>query len=166
MTKNLDNREAQQKLKQLVESVRICMFATIDEGGEMFSRPMSTAQVEDDGSLWFFSNEYSEKVQDISHESQVYLFYSHPGQNSYLHVKGVCSIVNDQAKIDELWNPAIKAWFPEGKDDPKLCLLRVKPTDASYWDGPSSKFVVLFKMATAAVLGSKPNLGDVGNLKV
>jgi general stress protein 26 len=32
--------------------------------------------------------------------------------------------------IDRLWNPFIAAWYEEGKDDPKLCLLRFDATDA------------------------------------
>jgi general stress protein 26 len=166
MIKNLDNQEALEKLKTLAESIRICMFATVDENSDIFSRPMSTVKIDEEGNIWFVSNEYSEKVQDISKENQVYLFYSHPGINSYLQVKGNCSIVDDKNKIRELWTPAMKAWFPDGVDDPKICLLRVYPTEASYWDGPSSKLVVLFKMLKAAALGEKAQLGNTGSLNM
>jgi general stress protein 26 len=35
----------------------------------------------------------------------------------------------------------MKAWFPDGLDDPDLALLRVHVEAAEYWDSPSSTMV-------------------------
>ena len=37
---------------------------------------------------------------------------------------GRLSLDRDRATIDRLWNRFVAAWFPGGKDDPKLALLR------------------------------------------
>ena len=39
--------------------------------------------------------------------------------------------------IDRLWNPFIAAWY-EGKDDPKLVLLKLEPESAEIWENASS----------------------------
>jgi general stress protein 26 len=46
------------------------------------------------------------------------------------------------AKNWEYWF-ADRAWFPDGVDDPEICLLRVKVDSAYYWDSGTNKMVVL-----------------------
>lgn len=163
---HLKSEEALKKLSDLVEDVKICMLATVHDDYSVYSRPMQSIKVDENGSIWFFTNEYSGKVNDISKDNTVYLIYSHPGQNSYLHVKGTASVVDDKEKLKELWSPIVKAWFPKGIDDPELSLLKVDTSEASYWDSPSSKFVVFFEMAKAIAKGEKPDEGEFGKLKL
>lgn len=150
----------------MVEEVKICMFATIAHDYSLYSRPMQTIQVDEQGNIWFFTNEFSGKVDDVSQDDTVYLMYSHPGKNTYLHVKGKCTIINDKEKIKELWSPVVKAWFPKGIDDPALALLQVDTSEASYWDGSSSKFVVFYNIVKAIARGENPNDGEFGKLDV
>ncbi|HSU50512.1 MAG TPA: pyridoxamine 5'-phosphate oxidase family protein [Segetibacter sp.] len=161
----LTNEEAIKKLKDMVDEIKVCMFATVQEDYSLFSRPMQSVQVDEGGNIWFFTNEYSGKVDDISKENTVYLMYSHPGQNSYLHIKGKASVVNDKEKIKELWSPIVKAWFPKGIDDPALSLLRIETNEASYWDGASNKFVVFFNILKAIVKGEKHDQGEFGEIR-
>jgi general stress protein 26 len=163
---HLENQEALKKLNKLVDEVKICMFATVNEDYTVYSRPMQTIQVDAEGNIWFFTNEYSGKVDDISKDNTVYLMYSHPGQSTYLHIKGQCSVVNDKQKIEELWSPMVKAWFPKGVDDPALSLLKVNTSEASYWDNSSSKFVVFFNIIKAIAKGEKHDDGEFGHLKI
>ena len=79
---------------------------------------------------------------------------------------GSAKIVTDRKKIDELWNPFVKVWFPEGKDDPELVLIKIAPHSAEYWDSSSSKMVVLFNMAKALVTGEEYNEGEYGKIKL
>jgi hypothetical protein len=61
--------------------------------------------------------------------------------------------VQDRAKIDELWKPFLKAWFPEGKDDPQIALIRVDVDHAEYWDAPSSTMVKVVGFLKAVTTG-------------
>lgn len=162
---HLENEEGLKKLKDMVDEIKVCMFATVHADYSLYSRPMQTIQVDDKGNIWFFTDEYSEKVEDISKDNTVYLMYSHPGKNSYLHVRGDASVVTDKEKIKELWTPMVKAWFPKGIDDPRLSLLKVHSGEASYWDGTSNKFVVFFNILKAIVKGERPDEGEVGDIK-
>lgn len=143
-TDKLQQEDAVTKLQELVSSVNTCMFTTIDDNVQLFSRPMATVHVDDDGNAWFFTNEFSEKVHEISKDNTVYLIYAHPKHNTYVTVKGSCTVVLDRAKMRELWKPSMKAWMPLGIDDPKVCLLKVTPEDAHYWNSTTAKMAVFF----------------------
>ena len=69
-------------------------------------------------------------------------------------------MVKDRAKIEELWNPILKAWFPEGLDDPSLCLLKVTVEEAEYWDSPNSKLVQIAGFVKALVTGQAAKGGE------
>lgn len=163
---HLENQEAVKKLTELVEEVKVCMFATIQKDDSLYSRPMQTIQVDEQGNIWFFTNEFSGKVGDVSKDDTVYLMYSHPGQNTYLHVKGKCTLIHDKDKMKDLWSPVVKAWFPKGLEDSALALLKVETSEASYWDGSSNKFIVFFNIVKAIAKGEKPNEGEFGKLEV
>lgn len=160
-----DNKESLTKLKELVDEVRIAMLCT-SQGDHLRSRPMSTAQFDDEGNIWFFTNEHSGKSDELSANHQICLAYSNPSKNSYISISGDARIVNDWTKMKELYNPAIKAWFPQGLDDPNLALLKVTPSQAEYWDSSSSKMVTLFQMAKAIVTGEKYNEGQHGKIEM
>ena len=142
--KTVQQDDAVSKFKKLAEDVNTCMFTTIDDNGQVFSRPMATVHVDDEGNAWFFTNEFSEKVTEISKDNTVYLIYSHPKHNIYVTVKGSCMVILDRAKMRDLWKPSMKAWMPEGLDDPKLCLLKVITEDAHYWNSTSGKMAIFF----------------------
>ncbi len=141
-----------EKLKELIGKIEIAMLTT-EDGKQLRSRPMSTSKLDEDGNLWFFTNEFSSKVDEIQADRQVNLSYAEKGSNTYVSVSGKASLVHDKQKIDELWSPILKAWFPDGKEDPSIALLKVVPEHAEYWDGSDSKMVQLFKIGMAAISG-------------
>ena len=159
-----DNQESLKKLKELVNEVKIAMLCT-SQSDHLRSRPMSTAQFDDEGNIWFFTNEHSGKADELSRDHQICLAYSSPSKNSYISISGDARIVNDWVKMKELYNPAIKAWFPQGLDDPNLALLKVTPLQAEYWDSSSSKMITLLQMAKAIATGEKYNEGQHGKIE-
>ncbi len=62
--------------------------------------------------------------------------------------------------MEELWNPILKAWFPEGLDDPNICLLKVNVEQAEYWDSPSSTLVQIGGFVKALVTGQRADGGE------
>jgi general stress protein 26 len=153
-TEIMTNEKNISLLKEMIEEVRICMFTTLSDKEEFSSRPMATAKVEDDGSIWFFTNEYSLKTSEISKENQVTLGYSNLSSNTYVSVNGKAELVDDQSKKEAYFSAPIKAWFPDGLEDPRLILIKVEPISAEYWDSSSSKMVVAFNMLKAIVTGT------------
>jgi len=144
------------KLYELIKDVKIAMLTTVDTDGTLHSRPMWNQDADDSGDLWFFTQISSPKVTEISRDNQVNLGFSHPGKQDYVSVAGKAEIVRDKAKIDEKWSESLKAWFPKGKDDPEVALLRVHPIKGEYWDSPSSTVLHLYGYAKAALTGESP----------
>ena len=163
-TLNLSGQEAIDKIKEMANE-KICLFCTYEEN-EIVSRPMSTQKVEDDGTIWFFSDKDSVKNEQILADKRVYLMYSDTAKQHYLSLNGEAEIVFDKEKIAELWTPLAKAWFEEGKDDPDITLLKVEPENGHYWDTKNGKLVSTIKIAIAALTGNEMDGGVQGNLNV
>ncbi len=159
------DQEAFKKIKELAEEVKIAMLCT-SHGAHLRSRPMSTAQIDGRGDIWFFTNEFSGKADEIENDHQVCLAYSSPSKNTYVSISGRAEILNDRAKMKELFNPALKAWFPQGLEDPKLAMLKVSPEQAEFWDNSASKMVIFFQMAKAIVSGEKFEEGEHGKIEM
>lgn len=153
-------------IQAMIKDVQVCMFTTVDEKGQVNSRPMATTHVDEDNNIWFFTNEFSEKIHEVSKDNQVNLIYAHPGKNTYLNISGVCKIVIDKRTMQQHWNPMMKAWFPGGLDDPKLCMLKVVTEDASYWNSSSNRMVVFAGMFKAIVKGERYEEGAMGKVKL
>lgn len=151
------------KLKELIEGIDFAMLTTISDG-RFHSRPMSTQQFEFDGSLWFFTGDQTHKVEEIQNDNRVNVAYSKPENHTYVSVSGTAELVKDKAKIEELWNPILKAWFPKGLDDPTLTLLKISVEQAEYWDSPSSALVQIAGFLKAIATGEKAEGGDHGKI--
>jgi general stress protein 26 len=121
---------------------------------------MATTKVEFDGDLWFFTKKDSPKVDEIEREHEVCCAYSRPDKQHYVSMSGKARLTRDRAKMEELWNPAYKAWFPDGLDDPQVSLLKVEVTQAEYWDTPNSTVVHLIGLAKAALTGESYQPGE------
>lgn len=152
--------EAVEKLHSLIEDIDFAMLTTIDTDGVLRSRPMSTQKVESDNDLWFFTNDKTHKAEEIERDNRVNLSYAEPKDNVYVSVSGAASIVHDKAKMEELWNPILKAWFPDGLETPGICLLKVSVEQAEYWDSPSSTLVQIFGFVKAIVTGKPAHGGE------
>lgn len=163
---NLGNQEAIQKIKELAEKIRVCLFCTQSTELPFETRPMGTQQVDEEGKLWFFSSAGSHKNREIKQDDQVQLLYASPGDAQFLAVYGTATLVRDRQKVDELWNKLAEAYFPEGKDDPGLTLVSVKPQYAYYWDTKYGKMVSLLSIAAAAITGNRSDTGVEGELDV
>jgi len=164
--KNLSQNDAIAKLKELAEDISICMFCT-DLGNVPFqTRPMGTQKVDENGDLWFLSAASSDKNDEIRHDSDVQLIYSKNQDAKFLSVLGKAEVTRDKAKIDELWNKLAEAWFKGGKDDPNLTVVRVRPSEAYYWDTKNGKMITLIKIAISAVSGFRMDGGVEGKIRL
>lgn len=158
--KPMTHAEGMAKIAELVKGVRICMLTTENADGKFHSRPMATQEADFDGDVWFLTRDDSGKVSEIRHEAQVNLSYSDAKNGKFVSISGVAEVSKDRGKIKQLWNPMYKAWFPDGEDDPRITVLRVRGQEAEYWEASSSALVRGFKYVLAAVTRGEVEVGE------
>lgn len=163
---NISRQEANQKIKELAKKADVCLFTTNLTRLPLTCRPMSTRDVDDNGSIWFFSREGSNKNLEIAADNRVQLFYSNFSSSEYMSLYGTVTIIKDRAKAKELWSAIAKTWFNEGYDDPELTLLKVEPEEGYYWDTKDGKVISLLKLVAGAITGKELEVGVEGKLKV
>ncbi len=158
--KKTEKQDVIEHLGELIRGIKVAMMTTVEQDGSLRSRPMWTHDRDFDGELWFFTKEHSPKVDEVEHDHHVSLAYADPSRDRFVSISGRCALVLDKEKARELWNPTLKAWFPEGLEDPELALLRVSVEKAEYWDTPNSRMVQLAGFVKATLTGQEFRPGD------
>ena len=157
------NTEATQKMWSMMKGISFAMLTT-EDGDHLRARPMVAAQSDFDGTLWFFTRASSHKVDEVQQDQRVGVTYADGGKQDYVSLSGTARLVRDKAAIDAHWGEAMRTWFPKGKDDPDIALLKVDVSAAEYWDAPSSTMVHAYGYVKAVVTGEAPHPG--GNEKI
>jgi general stress protein 26 len=118
---DLNGAKAIEKMRELVGKSETCFFCTEKRtAGSSGTRPMSVQEVDQAGNLWFLSAYDSHKNEELASDPSVALYFQGSAHSDFLVLYGKASLSRDKAKIDQLWEPVIKTWFTEGKDDPRI----------------------------------------------
>ena len=120
------------RLNDLIDDFNNAMLVTRTPEGELRARPMRIAGHEPDGDLYFATSIESGKVDEMLRYPDVNVAFQ--GKTEYLSVSGRASLVQDRDKIEKMWEPQWKMWFPEGKEDPNLALIKVHADEGEYWN--------------------------------
>lgn len=150
--------EALKKINKMIGSIKSAMLTTIDDDGDLHSRPMMTQEHEFDGEIWFFASRRSDKVREIERVPSVNVAYV-DGSN-YVSIAGRASIVSDIAKKKELWNDALRIWFEDGPESPEVVLIHVNAKSAQYWDTPDGVIGKAVSMVKVILTGDEDAAGD------
>jgi general stress protein 26 len=103
------------------------------------TQPM-TAQFEgESGPLYFFTAKDNGLITGMAGASRrAIATYTGKGHDLFASIHGTLHVDNDPATIDRLWNPHVAAWFEQGREDPRIALLRLDTERAELWLGGSS----------------------------
>jgi general stress protein 26 len=124
-----DHQEIKQTLWKKLADSPFVMIGPMD--GSRHSEPL-TAQLDKDqtDTLFFFVG----KDNRLAGGGQAMAQFVSKGHDFFACFSGTARVDNDFAQIDKLWNKQAEAWFPGGKDDPNLALLRFDIDDAELWE--------------------------------
>lgn len=164
---DLRGQEAVKKIKEVVEEAENCFFCSaVAAGDSNGDRPMNVRQVDDEGNLWFLSASDSRKNLELAVDPSVKLYFQGSKHSDFMQINGRATISRDREKIEELWSPLVQAWFTDGKDDPRITVIRVSPTEGYYWDTKHSTAVAGIKMLIGAALRKTMDDSIQGKLDV
>ncbi len=133
----------------------------LTNSGQHF-QPMTAFVEREAGQIWFFTRKDTDLVQDIgAGASAMFVFQVDDLQAC---IGGGLTLDHDKARIDKYWNAVVAAWYPGGKDDPMLTLLRMDCVDAEVWisQGGLTKFA--WEIAKANATHTTPDLGGRAHL--
>jgi general stress protein 26 len=124
-------QDLERRLWKALKADRTMMLG-LDGVEDGHTRPMTANLDGDSGPIWFFAGRPNVLVDKVATPARVIGAFSSKGHDLFASIKGTLSVDNDRGVIDRLWNPFIAAWF-DGKDDPKLVLLRLDADQAEIW---------------------------------
>ena len=161
------DEQALSTLREIVSRIKVGMLTTQDASGDLRSRPLQTLQADADGRLWFFVSAASPKIDELRREhGRVCVAYADADKQDYASISGRGELVRDRDKMQALWSPWVKVWFPKGIEDPDLALLCVHIEKAEYWESPGSGVRRLYGLIKARTTGDKDALGENRRLRV
>jgi general stress protein 26 len=151
-----------ERLYDLMKGFSTAMLVTHGASGseDLHARPMVIADVTGDLELWFVTGEDSLKVHEIVEDMRAHVVCQRD-HSAYLSLAGTATVLRDRNRVRDLWSESFRVWFPEGKDDPDLVLIRFRPERAEYWDNTGfNKIAYMWDAARAYVTGKPPKVRD------
>jgi len=156
--------DALNKIRELLKHFRSAMLTTVTADGAISTRPMGVQGDADtfEGTLWFFADARSPKAQLIKSGAHTALVLQNDDKSAYLHFTGRASVERNLPKMQEIYTPLLRTWFPDGVDDPNLALIRFDADKVNYWESPGGIFQVLGAFTKAVVTGEAGAGGHAG----
>ena len=166
MSGEMSNAEAISKIWNIIRDVKIAMLTTVTPEGQLHSRPMATQESQFTGDLWFLTRQSSGKVDEIREGSNASLTYVNDDAHAFVALSGKASLSKDREKIHELWRPMHAIWFPKGKDDPEITVIRIAVDSAEYWESPGNELVRSYHLLKAVLQSDPSQAGEHGKAKL
>jgi general stress protein 26 len=126
-------QELEAKLWKALESDRTVMLG-LDGAEDGHTRPMTAVVEHGHTHIWFFTSKDNALVRALaSGGGRAIATFASKGHDLFATFHGQLSVDTDPAVVDRLWNRFVAAWYPGGKTDPNLALLRLDPERAEIW---------------------------------
>lgn len=152
-----DEREIEEQFWGALEDSPFVMLG-LDRARGSAMQPM-TARFEDQdrerGCVWFFTAKDHDLTRALGEDNRAIASFAGKGHDIFASLRGRLVMDNSRAEIDRLWSTIVAEWY-DGKDDPKLALLRFELDDAKIW---LSDFGGFLKPAVNKLFGRKPEAG-------
>jgi general stress protein 26 len=152
-----DDREIDEKFWDALKSSPFLMLG-VEGTRDGATQPMTAIFEDQDreaGLLWIFTANDHDLTRAMGQSNRAIASYTAKGHDLFASLRGTLQIVNDRGTIDRLWSPMVAEWY-EGKDDPKLALVRFDVEDAKIWLSDVEGFL---KPAFNKLFGRKPEAG-------
>lgn len=149
-----ENNEGNTKVLEIIQGAGVAMLTHVDPEGRLVAKPMGTQEAEFDGTVRFIAERDSAQVQDLQQRPAVNVSYSTSG--SWVSLAGTARVLNDNAKLAELWDTFTGAWLEGGPENPNNVLIEIDADTAEYWDAPGgSKITQVVNLIKAKTTGKR-----------
>ena len=157
--------DTERHLYELTSGFRNAMLVTRGLDGAIHARPMAVAELAPDAEPCFSTSLESPKIAEIEADPRVLVTFQ--SRSEFATIQGTATVIKDRAEIDRLWSEGWRIWFPKGKEDPTLCLLKVSAERGEYWDTSGLEGLKFaFESARARLSGRTAEKSEAQNAKV
>ena len=157
--------DSKHHLQALISDFDIAMLVTQTADG-MHARPMAIACLDDGVDAYLVTHINSIKVGEINANPKGLLTFQNAKQFASVH--GELAVLQDRHLIEKLWKEVWKVWFPIGKSDPTIAILKFTAHAGEYWDNAGLQGLqYIYKAAKAYVTGeATESAGNAQHAKV
>ena len=157
--------DTKKQLYDVVKGFRAAMLVTYGRDGNLSARPMAVAELEPASDAYFSTSLTSPKIAEIEADPRAMVTFQ--GGSQFATIFGTVAVVRDRALVERLWSEDWRLWFPKGKDDPTLCLLKLSAERGEYWDTSGLEGVnFMIESVKARISGRSPEKTEAQNAKV
>ena len=154
-----DRQAVEDRLWSEIDKAHYGMLGLVDVDPPQHFQPMTAFTDAAGASVYFFCRADSDLARDAGAGHQAMLVIQAKDREVQACIGGELSARRDQSVIDRFWNPVIAAWFPEGKGDPGLTVLKFAPRDAQVWISDQGPVKFGWEIAKANATGKEPDVG-------
>jgi general stress protein 26 len=163
--KDLSPEELRERLWKELDEARIVMLGLV--GGEPHHmQPMAAFGDRTGDAIWFFTKKDTDLVQQTGsgHDAMVCIMAKDQEFQACIH--GVLHQDIDRAKLEQFWSPYVSAWYPDGKDDPELTMVRLDPKDARVWVSKRGPIAYPLQIAKANATHTEPDISGKADVRL
>lgn len=155
-TENLNIGNEIGKVKDIINTISICMLSTYAEQSDFpYTIPMISQEVDDEGNIWFLFSTESDTYENLKINNNISLNFAHADDYKFLNIDGVAQILVDDDKLSRYLKNHSETWFD--KNDKTLRILKVTPRIAHYWDNHKNTKLTLKEFTPNTVIIDKLN---------
>ena len=156
--------EIEEKLWKAIEHHKTGMLGLV--GSHQHFQPMTGFAEPETGTIWFFVSRDNDLMEAADGGGGAEVMFTFQSREVYACIGGRLRADTDRGRIDRVWSPSVAAWYPGGKDDPDLTLLRLDAADAAVWlvEGGLVKYLV--EVAKANASKTTPDVGERRDLNL
>lgn len=160
-----DREAAEKRLWSEIDKLHTGMLGIVDGEPQHF-QPMTAFADREAGRIWFFTRTDTDMAQDVATARQAMFIMQSKDQEMQACISGQLVQQLDRAKLEAFWNPHVSAWYPEGKDDPRLTMLCLQADEARIWLSEVGPVRYMFEVAKANTMGKEPDIGGVADVQL
>ncbi|MBU3620912.1 pyridoxamine 5'-phosphate oxidase family protein [Polynucleobacter sp. CS-Odin-A6] len=158
------DKTKENNLYEVLKDFDEAMLAT-HSATRIHARPMKIARLDENMTTYLLTDQNSIKVDEITANSHAVLIFQ--GARKFATVNGELVVDDDRTLIETMWKETWKVWFPLGKSDPNIALLKFTAHEGEFWDSTGIQGLkYIYAAAKAYVAGERPKLDSEQHSKV
>jgi general stress protein 26 len=127
-----DDQQRDEELKQQFwEALADSPFLFLQLDSDPATAVPMTAELDETakGAIWFFTG----RDHAFARGGPATAIFAGKGHEVFARFKGTLSEETSRERLDKEWSNFAEAYFPRGKDDPNLLMLRMNLAEAEIW---------------------------------